>query len=71
MSVQESWQALRELLKFDRQDEENAGNIRKIFMAHSRDEDPGILEKKSRVYQSLLEHEVRNWRLVILKERNL
>lgn len=71
LSTQDSWQAFRELLKLDRQDDKNEDYIPRGFMARPRDEDESILETKSRVYQSLLSDEVRGWRFVILKERNL
>lgn len=71
LSIQDSWQAFRELLKLDRQDEKNEGYIPKGFVARPRDEDESILETKSRVYQSLLSDEVRGWRFLILKGRNL
>ncbi|KAK7705562.1 hypothetical protein SLS64_007929 [Diaporthe eres] len=71
MSIQDSWEAFRALLKLDRQDQGNQDYLPKGFTAHPRDEDESSLETKSRVYQSLLSDEVRDWRFVILKERNL
>lgn len=71
LSIQDSWEAFRALLKLDRQDQGNEDDIPKGFMAHPKDEDEGSLEMKSRVYRSLLSDEVRDWRFVILKERNL
>ncbi|KAI7779775.1 hypothetical protein LA080_000372 [Diaporthe eres] len=71
LSIQDSWEAFRALLKFDRQDQGNEDYLPEGFTADPRDEDESSLETKSRVYQSLLSDEVRDWRFMILKERNL
>lgn len=70
-SIQASWEAFRELLKLDRHDLGREEYMMKGSMTHPRDEDESSLELKSRVYRSLLSDEVRNWRFVILKKRNL
>lgn len=70
-SIQDSWEAFRELLKLNRHDQGHEDYITKGFTTDSRGEDEGSLKTKSRVYRSLLVDEVRSWRFVVLKERNL
>lgn len=71
LSIQDSWEAFRALLRLDKQDQGNGSDIPHGLTAHPKGEDGSSLETKSRVYRSLLSDEVRDWRFVILKERNL
>lgn len=71
LSVQDSWKAFLRLLKMDWMDEESEESEVQDLERHGIDKDDGGLATQSRVYQSLLEDEVRDWRFVILKERNL
>lgn len=62
LSIKDSWEAFVRLLKLDWLDEDSERH--KI-------QDESELQRKSRVYRSLLSDEVLDWRFVILKERNL
>lgn len=71
LSVQDSWKAFLKLLKIDWLDEEDHDESFQGPERYNAGQDESGLETKSRVYQSLLGSEVRDWRFVILKERNL
>lgn len=71
LSVKDSWESFMKLLGTDRSSEENAVQATKRLEQYSKDQDESDLETKSRVYQSLLADEIRNWRFVILKETYL
>lgn len=71
VSIYDSWQAFARLLKLEWIDDENEVQEIQSFQQHLRDESESALEAKSRVYQSLLADEVRGWRFITFKERNL
>lgn len=62
LSIYDSWEAFMELLNIECLNQEDEMKTPQ----HQHD-----LETKSRAYQCLLADEIRNWRFVILKERNL
>lgn len=62
LSIHDSWKAFVRLLGMEWLGDDDGAQS---------PQDESDLEAKSRVYQSLLADEVRNWRFVILKERNL
>lgn len=62
LSIYESWEAFMKFLDVERPDKKSA---RRTF------EEKWNLERKSRVYRSLLEDEILNWRFFVLREWNL
>lgn len=71
LSIQDSWEAFARLLKRDWPGDGEGEQTGQRPERYLNGIDDSALETKSRVYQSLLADEVRDWRFVILKERNL